>query len=369
MPRSFLVKKKPEKATRNAIHDSKPKGRQLDLEQEALPDSSFITRSVLENARIQPWIDFKTSYFYPAEVTAYHVFDGHVFTTQSSPKYEEAPAALVSAESPQNDRSISREKSRTIKKHRCQDCERSFNTLTALRKHQHPRKEFACKYCEKTYVSLGALKMHIRTHTLPCKCTICGKAFSRPWLLQGHIRTHTGEKPYKCPSCDRAFADRSNLRAHLQTHSAVKKYSCSQCSRSFSRMSLLLKHQYSCRDELNLSWNFLRIQRLKTFCPQDVSEFFSPEMLVFASRSCWGTNIIADRLITHNMWSDRSKNFVTEDFLSFTFLLLIGQNRSNLTEEPWAKCKEKQVSLIKTRAAFLIDLSKKIIEIKLSFGT
>lgn len=296
MPRSFLIKKKPEKATRNAVHDSKAKGRQLDLEQETLPDSSFIRKSVLENARLQPWIDFKTSHIYPAEVTAYQVFDGHVYTTQPTPKYEEASPALVSTESPQSDGKISHEKSRTNKKLRCQECERSFNTVAALRKHQHPRKEFACKYCEKTYVSLGALKMHIRTHTLPCKCTICGKAFSRPWLLQGHIRTHTGEKPYKCPSCDRAFADRSNLRAHLQTHSVVKKYSCSQCSRSFSRMSLLLKHQYSCGDDLNLPWISPNIPELieKKIFPQNVNEFFSPEMLVFAPRSCWGTNIIVD---------------------------------------------------------------------------
>ena len=104
-------------------------------------------------------------------------------------------------------------------------------------------RKFTCKFCAKIYVSLGALKMHIRTHTLPCKCTICGKAFSRPWLLQGHIRTHTGEKPYKCHLCQRAFADRSNLRAHLQTHSDVKKYSCRTCHKTFSRMSLLVKHE------------------------------------------------------------------------------------------------------------------------------
>lgn len=134
-------------------------------------------------------------------------------------------------------------------RYQCEDCKKSYSTLSGLTKHREfhctnqSSKSFCCKYCEKTYTSLGALKMHIRTHTLPCKCNLCGKAFSRPWLLQGHMRTHTGEKPFACTQCGRAFADRSNLRAHLQTHSDVKKYSCSACSKTFSRMSLLLKHQ------------------------------------------------------------------------------------------------------------------------------
>lgn len=112
--------------------------------------------------------------------------------------------------------------------------------------HQKAEKRFTCKHCDKLYTSLGALKMHIRTHTLPCKCVLCGKAFSRPWLLQGHVRTHTGEKPFHCPQCGRAFADRSNLRAHLQTHARFKKYCCTSCPKTFSRLSLLLKHQDNC---------------------------------------------------------------------------------------------------------------------------
>lgn len=106
-----------------------------------------------------------------------------------------------------------------------------------------PSPLLACPHCDKTYASSGALKMHVRTHTLPCRCSVCGKSFSRPWLLQGHLRTHTGERPFSCAVCGRAFADRSNLRAHGQTHSAAKRYQCTTCRRSFSRLSLLVRHE------------------------------------------------------------------------------------------------------------------------------
>ncbi|XP_061391877.1 zinc finger protein 184 [Musca vetustissima] len=176
--------------------------------------------------------------------------EGGSITHDSTEFTTDQAAALIQASALASSQSM--QKPVGVPRYHCNDCGKSYSTFSGLTKHQQfhcpaaegnqVKKVFNCKNCDKTYVSLGALKMHIRTHTLPCKCPICGKAFSRPWLLQGHIRTHTGEKPFSCQHCNRAFADRSNLRAHMQTHSDVKKYSCPTCTKSFSRMSLLGKH-------------------------------------------------------------------------------------------------------------------------------
>ena len=109
-----------------------------------------------------------------------------------------------------------------LKKHPCKLCPMSYDAKYKLNYHlgtKHDDKTIPrhkCSVCDKTFVSAANFKKHQVVHTKERKygCSYCGKRFTHNGNLTYHIRIHTGEKPYNCRYCGKAFTLLSNVKGH-----------------------------------------------------------------------------------------------------------------------------------------------------------
>lgn len=92
-----------------------------------------------------------------------------------------------------------------------------------------------CLRCREAFATKGELKAH------PClrpegdqegeggppprpkrhQCSICLKAFARPWSLSRHRLVHSTDRPFVCTDCGLAFRLASYLRQHRRVHGAL----------------------------------------------------------------------------------------------------------------------------------------------------
>ncbi|XP_034243336.1 zinc finger protein PLAG1-like [Thrips palmi] len=104
-----------------------------------------------------------------------------------------------------------------------------------------------CPICSKTFGSPGKLSQHMFSHTgeKPFECDKCMKAFSSKFKLVRHLLIHSDERQYCCPMCDRTFHRKDHLKNHLKVHSPVKKtYRCDKvgCLKVYSSFLSYRKH-------------------------------------------------------------------------------------------------------------------------------
>ncbi|XP_068225029.1 telomere zinc finger-associated protein-like [Palaemon carinicauda] len=128
-----------------------------------------------------------------------------------------------------NDDSSKRSLRSCSREHRCKNCNRSFENLRMLRKHEIIAcGRYECRYCKMKY----------------------GASERAEYLT--HLQKHRGNvASYNCKFCPYVTNRRSSLADHMCRHTGVYRFCCQWCTFKCIRQNRLQAHVYRChRNEL-----------------------------------------------------------------------------------------------------------------------
>lgn len=77
----------------------------------------------------------------------------------------------------------------------------------------------------------------------PFKCLQCDRSFNSVSSLRRHNNKHIGVYPYLCQFCSKGLSTRRELYEHLSTHTNESYFVCDVCPSSFKTLYQLRKHQ------------------------------------------------------------------------------------------------------------------------------
>jgi uncharacterized Zn-finger protein len=168
----------------------------------------------------------------------------------------------------------------SFKEHKCETCNKRFQTSTKLNIHKRihsKHRPFACDQCQMYFSRKDNLSRHKKVHSgeKPFQCDVCQKKFAEIFHLKRHKIIHSGEKSYHCDLCDKKFARPDDLTVHKRIHTGEKPFQCGSCNVKFSHSSNLIRHKrihtgekpYDCdicHMKFSLLCNLIRHKRIHT---------------------------------------------------------------------------------------------------------
>ncbi|VVC26530.1 Hypothetical protein CINCED_3A000939 [Cinara cedri] len=142
----------------------------------------------------------------------------------------------------------------SVKDHCCKDCNKTFATLSSLRRHDRLVHKklfvFQCDLCDFSTIQPSNFKYHKSTHTpQSIVCDYCGSCFKNQGLFEKHLNRHK-DAQFSCTHCDKHFKRKSILKEHLSRIHGLgpnyNKYKCDVCEQNFSKDKHLRKHKANC---------------------------------------------------------------------------------------------------------------------------
>lgn len=103
---------------------------------------------------------------------------------------------------------------------------------------------YSCEFCNQVFHSKGMHTIHVKKHTKPHECDVCGRGFAKNFTMQCHRKTHFNQKDHRCAMCGQAFTLRPQLNKHIgEKHGADAQLQCDACGARFLRRNVLERHQ------------------------------------------------------------------------------------------------------------------------------
>lgn len=145
----------------------------------------------------------------------------------------------------------------SAKSHKCDHCEKSFDTRSNLTRHMQIHKDvtpsFVCEQCGGSYATMHALREHINDRHTKKKvhiCEVCQREFTNRHLYRNHIATHSEDRPFACTICTKAFKLKTNLMRHTKRNHGTSNAAGNAAE---PKAKAKRKHPSSDKDESNSS--------------------------------------------------------------------------------------------------------------------